>query len=268
MSNLLSPEEKRAIQQGSLKALLEIKRLCELHGLKYYLTAGTLLGAVRHKGFIPWDDDIDVAMPRADYDKFAKIAKKGLDSDFFYQDERTDKNAPFAFAKVRLNGSEVKEELLLGAKMHNGCYADIFPLDRCPQSDRRAMRFFKLTNLAHCALISKINPSFVCEYTRGVARAAFAVARLMPRWALLLFRRAVRAYYTATSKKGKLCTVSGSYGYPRESYLEKWFYGSCVMSFEGESLPAPCGYDELLTNMYGDYMTPPPESERGGHFVK
>ena len=78
MSDYLSPEEKRDLQLAELTVLAELKRLCEKHGLRYFLVAGTLLGAVRHRGFIPWDDDIDVAMPRKDFNKLARIAKKEL----------------------------------------------------------------------------------------------------------------------------------------------------------------------------------------------
>ena len=109
MSSSTQDRDLRQIQLASLEALKELKRLCDKHGLKYYLVAGTLLGAVRHRGFIPWDDDVDVAMPRSDYNKLSKIAKKELREGFFYQTERTDKNSPFFFAKLGvINTPEVK----------------------------------------------------------------------------------------------------------------------------------------------------------------
>ena len=267
MSSSPCDNDLREIQLASLKALKELKRLCEKYDLKYYLVAGTLLGAVRHRGFIPWDDDIDVAMPRTDYNKLAKVAKKELSEGFFYQTERTDKHSPFFFAKLRYDGKTVKEELLKDVEMHNGCYVDIFPLDKCPSKEKRAIRFFKLISLIHCVMVAKESDSFTCEYTKGGAKLLFALLKRFPRSVLILLRNAVRVYYTATAKGKIICTVSGSYGYPRETYPAEWFDQSIGLEFEGEKFSAPADYDKALTHMYGDYMTPPPESERKKHFI-
>ena len=257
----------RSIQLASLEGLKELKRMCDKHDLKYYLVAGTLLGAVRHHGFIPWDDDVDVAMPRADYDRLAKIARKELGDGFFYQTDRTDKHSPFAFAKLRREGTDVREHLLSQVDMHNGCYVDIFPLDYCPSNEKRARCFFKLTTLFNSAMLAKVSDDFVCGYEKKIARIAFSIAVKLPRWALIFLRNAVRIYYTATSKKSIICTVSGSYGYPRESYIAEWFSESVELEFEGDRFTAPKEYDKALTHMYGDYMTPPPDDERRGHFT-
>lgn len=264
---MISPDKGREIQLSSLEALKELKRICDKHGLRYYLVAGTLLGAVRHRGFIPWDDDVDVAMPRSDYNKLERLVKSELSDGFFYQTERTDKHSPFFFAKLRRNGTEVKEHLLKDADIHSGCYADIFPLDYCPVRERRARRFFKLISLFNCAMIAKVSDDFVCEYEKKSARLLFSIIKGLPRPILIFMRNAVRIYYTSTSKKSILCTVSGSYGYPRECYSAEWFNESVELDFEDCRFTAPKEYDKALTHMYGDYMTPPPESERGGHFI-
>ncbi len=266
MESFLSPEEKRELQLDELRALRELDRVCRLHGLSYFITAGTLLGAVRHGGFIPWDDDIDVAMTRKDYKKLSKIAKTALSPGFFWQDGRTDKHYPFAFAKIRIDGTEVCEPLLVGVQMHKGRYIDIFPLDRCPTSPRPARLMFKLHELLSCARVAKDSNGFVCEYKKRSARAAFSLLRLLPRGALSWLRRATVAVFGFFSSGRTIATVSGSHGYPRESYDAEWFEKSTALSFEGERYPAPEGYRELLTRMYGDYMTPPPEDEQAGHF--
>ena len=264
---MISSEELRKIQLSSLDALKELKRICDKHGLKYYLVAGTLLGAVRHGGFIPWDDDVDVAMPRADYNKLERIAKRELADGFFYQTERTDKHSPFFFAKLRRNGTDVREHLVKDVEMHNGCYADVFPLDYCPSSEKRARRFFKLIALFNSAMLAKVSDEFVCGYEKKSARLLFSVVKILPRWMLIFLRNAVRIYYTATPGKKLVCTVSGSYGYPRETYLAEWFDKSTKLDFEDDSFSVPEEYDKALTHMYGDYMTPPPEGERKQHFI-
>lgn len=119
-----------AAQKVMLEILLEIHRICEENKITYWLEAGTLLGAVRHKGFIPWDDDCDVAMPRKDYEKFLKIAQEKLPDNMFLQTEKTDSEYPIPWAKIRKNGTILIETGESGEeKYHHGIFVDIFPYD-------------------------------------------------------------------------------------------------------------------------------------------
>lgn len=258
--------ELRALQLTELSVLDELDRIAKKHGLRYYLTAGTLLGAVRHGGFIPWDDDIDVAMPREDYDRLAELAKTELCDGFFYQSEKTERLHTFFFAKIRKNGTHVTEALLDGVDIHDGCYVDIFPLDKCPDKPKRAERFFKMIRMLNCAIISKVSRDFKDGYTKRSARLAYRLIRLLPLSLLRHLRHLTRKYYGRFASGNTLATVAGSHGYPRESYSAEWFSDCVPMLFEGKEYPAPKGYRELLTNMYGDYMTPPPKDEQSGHF--
>lgn len=259
--------DRRTLQLDELTVLEELDRICKKHGLRYFLTAGTLLGAVRHKGFIPWDDDIDVAMPREDYDRLAKLCEREgeLAEGFFYQSEKTERLHTFFFAKIRKDGTEVTEHLLEGVDIHNGCYVDIFPLDKCPKIPALAKLYFKTIQMLNCAIISKVSADFKDEY-KPFTRFVFKCVRLLPFGALRALRRFVRWFYSVFSTGKLWCTVAGSHGFPRESYLPGWFGGEVMLEFEGKEYPAPIGYKELLTNMYGDYMTPPAEDDRGGHF--
>ena len=259
--------DKRTLQLAELTILDELDRICKKHGLKYFLTAGTLLGAVRHKGFIPWDDDIDVAMPRDDYERLSKICtdEEELSQGFFYQSEKTEKLHTFFFAKIRKDGTEVTEHLLDGVDIHNGCYIDIFPLDKCPSTPIFAKLYFKTIKMLNCAIISKVSPDFKDGY-KPLTKLVYKCIRLLPFNTLRGLRRFVRWFYSAFTSGKKWCTVAGSHGYPRETYLPEWFSDEVMLEFEGKEYPAPIGYKELLTNMYGDYMTPPAEDDRGGHF--
>ena len=145
----LSPDEKKALQLRELEILDFFADVCKRNGLRYFIIAGTLLGAVRHGGFIPWDDDIDVAMPRRDFNKFAKICKKELPDGYFFQSSKTEKEYPFFFAKLRRDGDTVNESILESHDIHKGCYIDVFPLDKCPRSARGRKMLFKLLR-RHC----------------------------------------------------------------------------------------------------------------------
>lgn len=169
--------ELRTLQLRELDLLLEFRRVCDLFGLRYYLTAGTLLGAVRHKGFIPWDDDIDVAMPRSDYDKLARLASQYVSKKYVYQEYRTERNFPYYFAKLRERGTQVEEPILRTIQMEQGYYIDIFPLDRCPHYDKVAELFFKTIGLLTCALLSQVSVEFKCGYQKPCVRLLWNVDR-------------------------------------------------------------------------------------------
>lgn len=112
-----------------LEIYQEIARVCDAHNLIYFAVGGTLLGAVVHKGYIPWDDDLDIAMPRDDYDKFINVYAKELDKRFFLHHTVTDDNYWLSFAKVRKNGTIFLEEKRKNVDAHAGIYVDIFPFD-------------------------------------------------------------------------------------------------------------------------------------------
>lgn len=125
-----------AAQKIMLEILLEIHRICVENHITYWLEAGTLLGAIRHKGFIPWDDDCDVSMPRQDYEKFLKIAQSKLPESMFLQTKETDKDYPLPWAKIRKNGTLLIETGETGKEnYHHGIFVDIFPYDYYESAD-------------------------------------------------------------------------------------------------------------------------------------
>ena len=269
--NGIMEDKTELVQQCQLESfaiLLEFQQICEALGLRFYLTAGTLLGAVRHKGFIPWDDDIDVVMPREDYEKLARLAHRLLSKSYLYQSGETDPHYPFYFAKIRRLGTHVAEPVLRGVPMEQGFYIDIFPLDPCPEADRFAAFFFKGMELLTCALFSRISTHFVCGYQKKYMRLLWEILRKLPNQLLLSIREGLRKAAGRAASGKRLCTVGGAHGYPRETFQAEWFEESVQLEFEGYSFPAPAGWDALLRNMYGDYMILPPEEERQGHFIE
>ena len=127
---MIEPEVLRKAQLIMLDMLIEFDAICKNHQLCYWLDSGTLLGAVRHKGFIPWDDDIDLSMPIEDYNKFLNIAQSELSSDIFFQTSQTDKNFKFDYIKLRSNKASIVEfhEKDKQVNYHQGVFVDIFPM--------------------------------------------------------------------------------------------------------------------------------------------
>lgn len=258
--------ELRKLQLQEFEILCEFKRICEKHNLTYYITAGSLLGAVRHGGFIPWDDDIDVAMPIKDFKRFSKICRSELSDQYFFQDCKSDRFYPFRFAKIRKNGTIVLDPFLEKLNIHKGLYIDIFPLEKCPHNEIVAKLFFKSVEFTTYAVLAKFDKDFVCSYSKKIVRFAFCLSRKLPKGILVFIRELICSSVELICDKKILCTVSGVHGYPREAFRGEWFCKSVKLIFEGEEFNAPVGWRDFLQNMYGDYMTPPDKKDRYGHF--
>lgn len=243
--------------------LKEVHRICEKHDIKYFISDGSLLGAIRHKGFIPWDDDLDISMIREDYNKFMEVAPKELSEEFFMQTFDTDPkyNLYHIPLKVRHNNSVLIEIDEDKSGYHNGIYIDIFPFDKVPDSKWK----HKLqSTLSRVLLISKMKITF----SDGVNLKSIFRAILQ-----FIFK-AVRY---KTIKKILFSTIkwsenSNSHRYYHGvdllwdyEYTEEELFPLKEVDFEGEKFWAPNKPHEILTKLYGDYMQLPPEDKRQYH---
>lgn len=252
----MEDDELRALQMEELNILRAFRRVCEEQGLRYCLTGGTLLGAVRHKGFIPWDDDGDVEMFREDYERFISLGVNALGPGYVCQSTATDPEAPRYFAKLR-------SETLVGKRT---AFVDVFPLDKCPDRKALAILQMKGVRLMSAALMARELDGFECGYSRWYMRALFQVMCRVPSGVLVKLRDGIRRFFGLFASGRKVCNADGRYSYPGEVREMSWYGEEAALEFEGERFSAPCGWDALLTNMFGNYMTPPPESERQGHY--
>ena len=241
--------------QLALQALLvEFDRVCKVLDIPYVLFAGTLLGAVRHQGFIPWDDDLDIMMLRADYDRFLAEAPAVLDTDRFYlQGEFTD-HWPMFFSKLRLNGTTCLEKYHpKDPLVHQGIYIDLFPCDNAAATAwGRRMQF-----LATKVVIAKALDKRGYDTDNPIKKMYMVACRLLPQkpfWRLATKgredSRVVHSFFAAARS------------YKKNLYPRTWFTHRCTGQFEGGTYPIPADYDAMLSAIYGDYQTLPPPEER------
>ena len=166
------------LQRVELEILLEIDRVCREHGIKYFLDSGTMLGAARHGGFIPWDDDIDISMLRDDYDRFLEVAQDSLGEKYFVQTRKTDPKATNSFAKVRKNGTTCIEYSAKLDGSHTGIWVDIFPFDTVLNTEENKKRKKKQWRLAHKMLNLRMTSDSVNWNTSILKKTVRKVVRL------------------------------------------------------------------------------------------
>lgn len=247
----------RRLQLTQLEILDEIVRICNEHHLRYYLAEGTLLGAARHQGFIPWDDDLDIAMPRADYDAFLELCKTELDPKFYVHSRETDKTYWLIFGKIRKSGTVIDEYNIRNLSVPKGIYVDVFPLDST-NHERGWIKWLKTK------IITKIY-ALIC-YKRGLDLPKTTSIKLM----LLLtcfmsipFLSAVADRLARSeNRKERLYYVNYDAGHPKYTILKSKYDSATKLMFEGKEYMVPRDYDYVLRRIYGDYMQLPPVEKR------
>ena len=248
----------KELQKVELEILLEVDRVCKKHNIKYFLVSGTLLGAIRHKGFIPWDDDIDICMPVSDYRRFCKIAQEEIGENYFLQNYNTDYTNIW-FAKIRKNGTTAIEAGHEARLNHQGVWVDIFPLIGVKKEEKWLRLVTKQANFAKWLLGKKLG--LMEEEKLPVYKM---LHRLLP---LKVFRLFCKLIYKVTFKPSQrfdYCYYLWGSKNITARFISDLFDELCEVEFEGHMFPAPKRWDEYLTKVYGDYMTPPPPEKRTG----
>ncbi len=243
----IDPKVLREAQLIMLDSLIEFDRICKKYGFDYWLDSGTLLGAIRHKGFIPWDDDIDISMPVEDYREFAKVAPKELPDDMFLQNKITDPTFPFDYMKIRSNRAKIIEfhEKGKDIKYHQGVFVDIFPMF--------AIKETKLNHLFYGYAFSLIRffsaKKFDCTKIRKLLKKS--LEKLHLGWD--------KKVGTSVIYSGKMPDVAGAFKYSAIYPLKR-------VEFEGLEFLAPNDPHHYLENIYSfDYMELPPIDKRATH---
>lgn len=265
----IEKEEFRKMQLLQLDMLVELDKVCRENNINYVIFCGTQLGAIRNKGYIPWDDDADIAMLREDYEKFKEVASQLNQEICFFQDHTTDPFYRWGYGKLRRTGTRFVRVGQKHIKCKTGVCIDVFPLDDVPKS-----WFGQVIQDFKCFCLRKITWSEVARvHSRGIVKL----------WWTLLSKISIKrvykslGHYTKKSSNnstklvrilmfkslGKLyrkAPIKYRYGFPKKYILEKSEY-----EFEGHVFWGTKDYDEFLSLIYGNYMELPPEDKREPH---
>jgi len=271
---LLSPQQQPQWNAVIFDVLEKFINICKEHNLTYYCCGGTAIGAIRHQGMIPWDDDVDVFMPRPDYDRFVQIASQVDLGKYELVTPYTYDNYPLYF--VKLCNRETTLQEIEDIPCVYGLFIDIFPIDGAPDDyeQARAMerRFTKTKNKlaaisSHVSFLEYLHFLLIPkEWGRFVRKTFGFFFRDFYRQLLLKQMNSICYQYDYASSK-LVAVYCGSYG-PKEVFPKAWLQGTVPFLFEGLTVDLPVGYDEYLRQYYGDYMQLPPVEKRQSHHFK
>ncbi len=250
------------LKQIELDILAAFVDVCNRLNLRYFLLHGTLLGAVRHKGFIPWDDDIDVGMMRSDYEIFLREGQMLLPNHLFVQTSATDPEYFLWFAKIRNVNTTFIEKSTQKLSICHGVFIDLFPLDYYPENRiaQKRIQFYRkwIARRISCELVLSDNGTLLRKIKCCVLKT------LMPSLTSVLKKRDF--LFLRTQSSGLLVNYGGTI---REVMPIEWFEEDCKLQFENKWYNVPVKYQKYLTAVYGNYLVPPPpECQKGHHYTQ
>ncbi len=241
--------ELRELQIRLTNILFAIDDFCKEYNIPYYLEGGTALGAVRHKGFIPWDDDIDISMDRKDYKRFCKLFSDNPPKGLVIQTHKTDHNYINGYAKVRDLNTETKEDRINIDYKYKGLFVDIFPYEDVNPALLRISHIFFHRSLFW--LVSKRGGRIGVVST--VLNFLYIVSQIFD-----CLCRFLSKFLPSTYSYSYGCNIYAFKGQLKREYFAPFR----LMEFEGRLLPVPNQVEKFLESLFGDYMVLPPEDQR------
>lgn len=256
-NDFLITTERKKLWAVILDLIVEFDKVCNKYGLRYYLVYGALLGAVRHKGFIPWDDDFDVAMPRADYERFVQL-KEEFKHPYFLQTPYTDPESCYSYAKIRNSETTGLSEMFKYQRFNHGIWMTVFPLDYWDVNggEERYARIERLTR--DCSTYMRLKNPYLDE----INRARVTTYHGDPLRDYEEIQRLASSCRDPESKYVMMATITIG-RYEQKLLASEDFSDTVDLQFESLNLKAPAGYEHYLKATYGDYMQFPPIEKRG-----
>lgn len=229
--------------------------ICKKHSIPYLLFAGSALGAVRHNGIIPWDDDLDVVLMREDYEKFLQVAEVELDQDRFFLQPEFSEHYPMFFSKLRKNRTACMERYIpKDPEMHQGIYIDIFPCDNLSQSViMQKLQFF----ISKIVIAKSLGQRGYLTNSK-IKKLFILMCKPLPKRLLARFVQRRKDNHTAFVHT----FFGGARNFEKNVYPREWFTQIVWLPFGDSVAPVSAHYHQMLTKLYGDYMTPLPVEQR------
>jgi len=252
-------KQLRKLQLTQLEILHVIDRVCREHDIPYSLYAGTLLGAVRHQGFIPWDDDLDICMSRANYNRFLEVWEQVRPEGYLLQNKEKSPDFTQSFSKIRKANTTYQMKVDLGKKYYQGIFVDIFPIDRFPEGKLRQKRF-----LMDCMLYQLYSREFLPpKSSTAVRMVSRALLWVTPKKWIAPIRRSLLKSITRYSDDRKLPTIAiETMTALRTLYPADMLDNFVYLPFEDGEFMCFADWDGNLKRKFGDYMQLPPQEER------
>lgn len=249
------------IKNLQLDILIKVADFCEKHSLTYFLAYGTLLGAIRHKGYIPWDDDIDIVMPREDYNKFIEMFNQEMKNTHFLA------IAPFKGNSTIIKVADTRtyiKSIVYKDRLKKGCYRtiDIFPLDGVPEDPQMYKEWHqKLHNIYYGYFRKQQAYNGNIKSRLSLFKAKLKNKAFLPKTSFKKKSEKLHNLYPYNSCK-YVGAVESSANSPNNRFKKDWYNECIIVDFEGHKFRAPKNYHEILTTMYGNYMECPPVEKR------
>lgn len=255
----------RKLHNAETEIMDEITRICRLKGLTYFLIGGTLLGAVRHNGFIPWDDDLDIAMPRNDFEIFIKECRENLKSKFELDYINTNNKYWLPFAKVRNRNTIYQENIQKKNNQKMGMWVDIFPLDYTNDCEGKSLQkrekyIKKLKGILYLKNLREITSE-----DNFIKKTGISILQIIPnRFLHYLINKLMKG--KCDNKNKYFVNFGSQYGIRKQTHLKDKYFPAVDVKFEGRMYKAPRDYNYVLTKIYGkNYMELPPVEKRVTH---
>ncbi len=261
------------LQQKQLDILKEFIRVCEKHDLTYFLVGGSCLGAARHQGFIPWDDDIDVGMPREDFDKYVQLQIEYEGTPYFIQTWKSDPKYTYNYAKLRDSSTTYIENFYYKHQINHGVWIDIFPIDGFDYKfDKPREKYaHKVSHVWRQSFFS-----YFPQMRRKFSKGTWFTDLFINLWAIIMYPFDIAHYRRKHTEKylkkipfaeaevvGNMCGTN-----KRKEAMHRSIYSETTkLKFENIEVCVPKEYDQYLTNLFGDWRKWPPKEKQVGHHI-
>jgi lipopolysaccharide cholinephosphotransferase len=254
----VDPADTRKIQLLVLQIMLEFEKICKKHNLRYYIAGGSILGGIRHKGFIPWDDDIDITMPRPDYEKLLKIAPKELPVEYILEKDCV----PYCHNRIEIRGTTFNSGLRKGR-----IFLDILALEGSPDDKTKRLQHEAKCKFWRGCMLIKARPLPAIAFNRNstVLFIKTLILKLIPRRFLKWRWHNWATKYSTGETNSWVCLPASIYTYEQERFPKEYWGEPVFLEFEGFMMPTMSHWEDYLVCHFGDYMKMPPETTRKSH---